>query len=121
MADAQRDYLLIGVKAVLTAAFIAAGISKLTGHQMMVDTFDAIGWGQGFRALTGIIEVAGAVLLWAPGMQALGAFLLFATMFCAVLFHIFLLGPSALPAAGLAVLSAYVLYKHRGQLSRKAT
>ncbi len=118
MADSGRDFLLIGVKAVLTAAFVAAGISKLAGVEMMVATFDAIGWGQGFRALTGIIEVAGAVMLWAPGMQALGAFLLFATMFCAVLFHIFLLGPSAIPAAGLGILAAYVLYRYRAQLSR---
>ncbi|MEX3016709.1 DoxX family protein [Gymnodinialimonas hymeniacidonis] len=110
-------YLPLAVKALLTLAFVAAGAAKLIGAEMMVATFDAIGWGQWFRYLTGVIEVGAAILLWVPGKQIIGAALLVATMISAVAFHLLVLGPSALPAAILGVLAAYILYVHRGQLS----
>ncbi len=112
-----RTYLPLAVKALLTLAFAAAGIAKLAGAEMMVATFDAIGWGQWFRYLTGVIEVGSALLLWVPGKQAFGAALLVATMASAVAFHLLVLGPSALPAAVLGLLSAYVLYLHRAQIT----
>ena len=59
---------------------------------MMVETFDAIGLGQWFRYLTGLIEVGGAVLLWVPRRQAWGAALLGATMIGAVLANLVVLG-----------------------------
>lgn len=111
-----KKYGLLLVKAVLTAAFLAAGLSKLAGVEMMVGTFDAIGWGQWFRYVTGGIEVGAAVLLWLPGRQAYGAGLLLATMAAAVLFHLLVLGPSFVPALVLGVLSAIVVIAHRAQL-----
>lgn len=116
-----RTYLPLAVKALLTLAFGAAGAAKLIGAEMMVATFDTIGWGQWFRYLTGAIEVGAAILLWVPGRQAIGAGLLVATMASAVLFHLLVLGPSALPAAVLGLLSAYVLYVHRTQLTGQPT
>ena len=88
---------LIIVKVLLTLAFLAAGIGKLIGAPMMVETFDTIGLGQWFRYVTGIIEVGGAVLLWVPRRQSWGAALLGATMVGAVLAHVVLL---AVEAAG---------------------
>lgn len=114
--DKLRYYGLLAVKALLTLAFIAAGVAKLAGAEMMVATFDVIGWGQWFRYLTGVIEIGSAVLLWVHGRQAIGAFLLLATMVCAVGFHLLVIGPSALPAAILGLLLALVLYHHRKQL-----
>ena len=110
-------YILLGVKALLTLAFVAAGAAKLIGAEMMVATFEAIGWGQWFRYVTGAVEIAGAALLWVPGRQAIGAALLLATMIAAVAFHLLVLGPSPLPAATLGLLAAYCLYAHRGQLT----
>ena len=108
-------YLPLAAKAFLTLAFAAAGLAKLAGAEMMVATFELIGWGQWFRYLTGAIEVGAAILLWVPGRQAIGAALLLATMICAVLFHLLLLGPSALPASVLGGIAAYVLWVHRDQ------
>ncbi len=116
MSNVQK-YGLLAVKAVLTLAFVAAGAAKLIGAEMMVATFEAIGWGQWFRYLTGLIEIGAAVLLWVPGRQAIGAFLLTATMICAVGFHLLVLGPSAVPAAVLGALAALVLVHHRGQIT----
>ncbi|SFA68809.1 DoxX-like family protein [Poseidonocella pacifica] len=109
-------YLSIGLRALLTLAFVAAGFAKLSGVDMMVATFDAIGVGQWFRYLAGIIEVGGAILLWIPRRQALAAAVLGATMVGAVLAHMFILGPSAVPAIILGLICAAVLYLHRDQI-----
>ncbi len=104
------------IKGLLTLAFVAAGTAKLLGAEMMVMTFEAIGWGQWFRYVTGGIEVGAAALLWVPGRAAFGAALLVATMIGAVIAHLVVLGPSALPALALGVLAAVILYWHRDQI-----
>lgn len=111
-------YLSYGLRGLLTLAFVAAGAAKLAGVEMMVATFDAIGIGQWFRFLTGFIEVAAPVLLWLPGKQVLGAAILGATMVGAVLAHLFILGPSAVPAVILGLICAAVIYLHRNQISQ---
>lgn len=109
-------YLSRGLRAVLTLAFVGAGIAKLAGIAMMVDVFETIGFGQWFRYLTGLIELAGAALLWMPNRQALGAAILGGTMVGAVLSHWFIIGPSAVPATVLGLISAAVLFLHRDQI-----
>jgi putative oxidoreductase len=112
-------YALIGIKALVTLAFVAAGLAKLAGADMMVATYDAIGVGQWFRYVTGVIEVGAAILLWVPGKQIFGAGLLAATMVGAVLAHIVILGTDTmLPAIVLGLLAAIVAYTHRDQLSQ---
>ncbi|WP_368344801.1 DoxX family protein [Pelagovum sp. HNIBRBA483] len=109
-------YLSLGLRIVLTLAFIGAGGAKLTGVEMMVTTFDQIGFGQGFRYVTGLIELTGAALLWLPRRQVIGAAVLGGTMVGAVLTHWFIIGPSAVPAIVLGLLSAAVLYIYRAQI-----
>jgi len=110
-------YALLAIKVLVALAFLAAGLAKLSGVQMMVGTFDQIGLGQWFRYATGLIEVGGAILLFLPGRQAIGAALLVATMIGAVLSHILILGPSMVPALTLGVLAAVILINHRDQLT----
>lgn len=112
-----QKYGLLAIKCLLTFAFVAAGLAKLAGVEMMVQTFDAVGVGQWFRYVTGAIEIGGAALLWLRGRQVFGAGLLACTMAGAVLAHLFIIGPSAVPALVLGVLSAIVAYNHRGQLN----
>jgi putative oxidoreductase len=121
MNDKVRKYGLLVLKILAGLAFIAAGIAKLIGAEMMVATFEAIGVGQWFRYVTGAIEVASAVLLFVPGKQVYGAGLLVCTMIGAVVAHTFILGPSAMPALGLGVISAIIFYAHRNQLSFRAS
>ena len=113
MSSDMKTYALLAIKALLTLAFAAAGLAKLTGVEMMVATFETIGWGQWFRYVTGIIEVGSAALLWVPGRAWIGAALLTCTMACAVLFHLLVLGPSAVPALILGILAAIVLKTSR--------
>ncbi len=110
-------YLSLGLRVLLTLAFVAAGGAKLAGVDMMVATFDQIGVGQWFRYVTGIIEIGGAILLWLPRRQAIAAGLLGCTMVGAVLSHLLILGPSAVPAVVLGLICAAVIYLHRDQIS----
>ena len=110
-------YISVGLRILLSIAFLGAGGAKLAGVEMMVMTFDQIGWGQGFRYLTGAIEVIGVVLLLLPRRQVIGAAVLGGTMVGGVLTHWFILGPSAVPAIVLGLLCAAVLYTHRTQIS----
>ena len=108
--------ITLGLRTLLTLAFVAAGGAKLAGVEMMVATFDTIGFGQWFRYLTGIVEIVGAVLLWMPNRQVVGAAVLGATMVGAVLAHWLVIGPSVVPAIGLGLISAAVLYIYRSQI-----
>ena len=112
-----NKYLLLAIKILVSVAFLGAGLSKLAGVEMMVNTYEEIGFGQWFRYLTGVIEVGSVILLWLGSKQVFGAVLLVCTMLGAVLTHYFILGPSAVPAIVLGLLSTYILYYYRGQLS----
>ena len=115
--DKYNKYLILAIKILVSVAFLGAGLSKLAGVEMMVNTYEEIGFGQWFRYLTGVIEVGSVILLWLGSKQVFGAVLLVCTMLGAVLTHYFILGPSAVPAIVLGLLSAYILYYYRGQLS----
>lgn len=109
-------YLSLGLRGLLSIAFVMAGGAKLAGAEMMVQTFDAVGVGQWFRYVTGLIEVGGAILLWVPAMRVKAAALLAITMVGAVLAHLFILGPSAVPALVLGAIAGAVIYLHRSEI-----
>jgi uncharacterized membrane protein YphA (DoxX/SURF4 family) len=102
-----------GIRIFLALAFGAAGISKLAGVPQMVQVFDAIGFGQWFRYVTGSIEVLGAVLLLVPVTGFFGGLLLAATMACAVATHLVLIDGTPAPALVLGLLSAFVAWRQR--------
>jgi putative oxidoreductase len=102
-----------GLRILLALAFGAAGIAKLAGAPQMVQVFEAIGFGQWFRYVTGAVEVVGAVLLLVPATGFLGGLLLTATMAGAVATHLVLIGGSPAPAVVLALLSAFVTWRLR--------
>jgi len=61
-ANGRTLWILRGACALI---FLLAGGAKLAGHPFMVEEFARIGLGQGFRLFTGVVEVAGALLvLW---------------------------------------------------------
>jgi len=113
LASPTQRRIVWGARILLALAFGAAGIAKLAGVPQMVQVFDAIGFGQWFRTLTGVVEVAGAVLLLVPATGFLGGLLLTATMAGAVATHLVLIGGNAAPAVVLGVLSAFVAWQQR--------
>jgi putative oxidoreductase len=106
------------VRIMLAIAFVAAGCAKLAGVPAMVQVFEAIGLGQWFRLVTGAVEITGAILLVAPRTIGLGAALLTATMTGAVFTHIVLIGGNPNPAIVLLLLSAFILWERRGDVTR---
>ena len=66
-------YAPLALRVLLTFVFVAAGGAKLFGVSMMVETFEAIGWGQWFRYVTAIVELGSAALLWVPAFSVVGA------------------------------------------------
>jgi len=117
MINSTRKYGLLALRALSALAFLAAGLAKLSGAAMMVATFQAIGIGQWFRYVTGVIEVGGAILLFMPGLQGIGAGVLAATMIGAMLSHIVILGTATmLPSVILFILTATIAYAYRSQL-----
>ncbi len=101
------------VRILLALAFGAAGSAKLAGVPMMVQVFEAIGFGQWFRYLTGAIEIAGVLMLLLPATAFFGALLLTLTMAGAVATPLVLIGGSAVPALVLGLLSAFVTWRLR--------
>jgi len=110
-----------GVRILLALAFGAAGASKLAGVPQMVQVFDAIGFGQWFRYVTGVVEVGGALLLLVPATGFFGGLLLAVTMACAVATHLVLIGGNPAPAIVLALLSAFVAWRLRPASQLAAT
>jgi putative oxidoreductase len=71
-----RKIAIWALRVVLGVAFLAVGTTKLTGNGRTVEYFAAIGWGQSFRYLTGLFDIAGAVLLFVPRWTCYGAIVL---------------------------------------------
>jgi hypothetical protein len=79
--------------------------------------FDQIGVGQWFRLATGIVEVAGAIVLVFPGLASIGAAWLGITMVFAVATHLLILHTSPVPAIVLGLLNALVVYLRRDEFA----
>ena len=105
------------LQGILAAAFLAAGVAKLTGAPFMVDLFSQIGLGQSFRIVTGAVEVAGAVALLVPGLASIAGVWLGATMVGAVATHLVILHTSPAPAVILGLLNALVVCLRRDELN----
>jgi putative oxidoreductase len=97
------------------AMFFMAGGNKLTGNPQMVGLFQAIGFGQWFRYLTGGLEIIGAVLLLIPVLSGFGGLLLTGVMLGAVATHLFIIGGNPTMAITLLIASAIVAWGRRGR------
>jgi len=112
VSPTQRRIVWV-IRILLALAFGAAGIAKLAGVAQMVQVFDAVGFGQWFRYVTGVLEIGGAVLLLVPAAGFFGGLLLTVIMLGAVATHLVLIGGSPVPALVLGLLSAFVAWRQR--------
>jgi putative oxidoreductase len=113
-----RVWTVRSLRILLALAFLAAGAAKLASVPAMVQIFDTLGFGQWFRYVTGVVEIAGAVALLIPSYAALGAAWLGITMFFGTLAHLFFLHTSPAPALVLLALSAVIVTLERNQVRR---
>jgi len=100
----------------LALMFLMAGGSKLAGVPSMVSLFDAIGLGQWFRYVTGVIEVASGIALLVPSTAIFGAMLLIPTMLGAIVTNVFIVPASPVMPLLLLLVAAAVAWARRHQL-----
>jgi putative oxidoreductase len=108
-------FVLWAAQIALAAMFLFAGGSKLLGTPAMVAMFDAIGWGQWFRYLTGAIETSAGIMLLIPSAAVFGAVLLIPTMIGAVATNL-VLGQTPAPPLVLLVVASAVAWARRKEL-----
>lgn len=89
----------------LAANFLMSGGMKLAGAPDMIKLFDAIGVGQWFRYVTGVLEVAGALLLAC-------------VMLGAVATHLLVIGGSPLMASVFLLLTLLIAWGRRERTAR---
>lgn len=119
MRDTTWKWTLLAVRALLTLAFVAAVLAKLSGAQIMLDEFGMLKIGQWFCYGIGMIEVVSAILLWVPGLTAIGAGSEVCVMIGALIAHMFVLGMGAFQGVWvLGPLALITLYFNRDHLNR---
>jgi uncharacterized membrane protein YphA (DoxX/SURF4 family) len=68
------------LRVIVSLAFLLIAATKLIGTAETVEYFEAIGWGQWFRYLTGSLDVVGAALLLVPRCTFYGAVVLISSV-----------------------------------------
>jgi len=68
------------LRILLGLLFLGIGIEKLTGTMGTIPFFDAIGWGQWFRYVSGAADTAGAILILIPRYTFYGAIIITCTV-----------------------------------------
>ena len=104
------NVLLWCVQALLAFVFVNAAWAKLAGNPEMVALFTAVGSGQWFRYVTGILELTGAVLIVLPTTRRVGAALLATVMLGAITVHLFILHVPLTTPGILFLMSGWVVW-----------
>ena len=112
----KKNIALWVVQIAVAAMFVAAAVPKLAGAPMMVQEFDALGFGQWFRYLTAVLEIGGAALLIVPVLAHIGALVLATVMVGAIVAHTLVLDGSALPAIVLLAATLTIAWQRRAHL-----
>lgn len=103
------------LRAALTVAFLYFGIRKLIGYHVDVGIYEAIGFGQFPRYITGSVEVIGTALLWMRGAEGFAGLLLLATMLIGLSALLIWVGPPYWHMFALIAGTGTVAWAYRAQ------
>jgi hypothetical protein len=109
---------MTALRAALTLAFLYFGMRKLGSFATDVAIYEAIGFGQFPRYITGSIEVIGAGLLWRRGAEGLAGLLLLGTMIVGLGALLIWVGPPYWHMLVLMIGCGGVAWGYRIQLAR---
>jgi len=84
----QRNIATWFITLLLAFAFIGAGFAKVSGQEMMVQSFNLFGLPDWFRVVIGGLEVLGGIFLLAPILTGTAAFGLSIIMIGAMACHV---------------------------------
>ncbi|MBQ2262649.1 MAG: hypothetical protein II336_14925 [Loktanella sp.] len=124
MTTAAYPCLMTKLKALriaLTLAFLYFGLRKLTGHSTDVTIYEAIGFGQFPRYVTGSVEVLGAALLWRRGWEGIAGLLLLATVITGLGALLIWVGPPYWHMLALIAGTGIITYAYRAQITGRLT
>ena len=117
----QASHLMTALRAGLTLAFLYFGLRKLGSFGTDVAIYEAIGFGQFPRYITGSVEVAGAALLWVRGWEGFAGLLLLGTMIVGLSALLIWVGPPYWHMLMLIVGTAIVVWGYKDQILRLFT
>lgn len=115
----RRSHLLLALRGALTLAFVCYGLRKLGSDPRDVAIYEAIGFGQFPRYVTGSVELLGAALLWVRGWQGIGGALLCATICIGLTALLIWVGPPYWHMLALITGSGIIAYAYRSDLTAK--
>src|SRR5882724_6470875 len=104
------------VRIILAGLFLLAAGLKLGGSQMEIDVFNTVGFGQWFRYVTGLLELAGAVAVLIPPVSAFGAVLLLIVDVGAFFAQVTSLHMDWIHPIVIGVILAWLIYIQRRQI-----
>lgn len=108
-----KNIALWVLQAVTAVAILGAAAATIAGAAQPVQIFDQIGLGDGFRHLTGVLQVAGSVGLLIPRLCGLAGLAFVGMWLGAVGTHLFVIGGSPAPAAVYLVLTGVIAWSRR--------
>ena len=114
----KKSPFMTALRAVLTLAFLYFGLRKLGSFSTDVAIYEAIGFGQFPRYITGSIEVIGAGLLWVRGWEGLAGLLLLGTMIVGLSALLIWVGPPYWHMLMLMVGTGTVAWSYKEQIAR---
>ena len=114
-----RHRFIIFLRLILALAFLYFGLRKLVGYETDVAIYEAIGFGQFPRYITGTVEVLCAGLLWRQGWQGIAALILTATVVTGLAALLIWVGPPYWHMVLLIAGSATVAWAYRAQIMAK--
>lgn len=105
----RRNIATWMITLLLALAFMGAGFAKVTGQEMMIQSFTLFGLPDWFRMLIGGLEIVGGILLLLPISTGPAAFGLSIIMVGAIACHaMFTPISGAIPATVLLLLLTYI-------------
>jgi uncharacterized membrane protein YphA (DoxX/SURF4 family) len=114
-----RSNLLVVLRTLLSLAFLYYGLRKLGGFPAEVAIYEAIGFGQFPRFVTGSVEVGGALLLWVHGWRGVAGLILMTTVCIGLAALLIWVGPPYWHMLVLIAASAAVAVTHRTDITSR--
>jgi uncharacterized membrane protein YphA (DoxX/SURF4 family) len=119
-ATTKRRIAIWILRLLLGLLFLSIGAAKLSSSLQTVRLFAAIGWGQWFRYLTGLVDVTGALLVFVPRWTCYGALLLACTVGLATFLYVALLHNNPSVPLALTLLAATLAWLTRPRRTKPA-
>jgi putative oxidoreductase len=106
------------LRILVAGLFLFAAYMKLSGQQMMIDEFNTVGLGQWFRYFTGLLELAGGILVLIPAWSVIGALIVLVVDIGAFFAQVFVIRMDFIHTIVIGAVILLLIYLQRDALRR---